>query len=46
MTINGALVAKYVFFYDVPAVHYDLDLRNATFSSVSTPFQVSQWLSN
>lgn len=45
MTINGALVAKYVFFYDVPAVHYDLDLRNATFSSVSTPFQVSQWLS-
>ena len=46
-TVYGALVANQV---DQTmgngAVHYDLDLRKTTFSTLNTPYDIAQWLSN
>jgi hypothetical protein len=42
--IYGALVAKKVTFSGTaPAVHYDLNLRQAVFPGLDTPFAVSNW---
>ena len=43
-TIYGALVGQSVTFNGTPTIHYDLDLRKATFSVVNTPYDVSQWI--
>ncbi len=42
--IYGALVGQSVTFNGTPTIHYDLDLRKASFSVVNTPYDVSQWL--
>jgi len=44
LTVYGALVGQSVTFTGTPAIHYDLDLRKATFSVVNAPYDVSQWL--
>jgi hypothetical protein len=44
MTIHGALVGQSVTFNDKPTIHYDRDLRTATFSVVNTPYDVWQWI--
>jgi hypothetical protein len=44
-TIYGALAANVVDqHYGNGAIHYDLDLRKAVFSTLNTPFDVAQWL--
>jgi hypothetical protein len=40
-TIYGSLVAKGVTFSVSPTIHYDLNLRQATFPGLSTPYAVS-----
>ncbi len=42
--IYGALVGQSVTFNGIPTIHYDLDLRRASFSVVNTPYDVAQWL--
>ncbi|OHE80336.1 MAG: hypothetical protein A3G75_02820 [Verrucomicrobia bacterium RIFCSPLOWO2_12_FULL_64_8] len=42
-SIYGALVARYVNFTGATAIHYDLDLRNATFSVLETPLEITKW---
>ena len=42
-TVLGALVARYVNFTAATAIHYDLDLRNATFSVMNTPLEITRW---
>jgi hypothetical protein len=42
--IYGAFVGQSVTFNGTPTIHYDLDLRRATFSVVNTPYDVSQWI--
>ena len=44
LTVYGALVGQSVTFNGTPTIHYDLDLRKATFSVVNTPYDVSQWI--
>lgn|GEM_PF-1170382 len=44
LTVYGALVGQSVTFTGTPTIHYDLDLRNASFGVVNTPYDVSQWL--
>ena len=41
--LYGALVGQSVAFTGIPTIHYDLDLRRASFSVVNTPYDVSQW---
>ena len=44
-TVYGALVANVVDqSYGNGVIHYDLDLRNAVFPALNTPFDVAQWL--
>jgi streptogramin lyase len=43
LTVYGALVGQSVTFNGTPTIHYDLDLRKATFSVVNTPYDVWQW---
>ena len=43
-TVYGALVGQSVTFNGTPTIHYDLDLRKATFSVVNTPYDVAQWI--
>ena len=46
-TIYGALVANVMDQgYGNGAIYYDLDLRKTTFSALTTPYYISQWLSN
>jgi hypothetical protein len=46
-TIYGSLVANVVTVaYGNGAIHYDLDLRRATFSALSTSYDITQWLVN
>ena len=44
LNVYGSLVGQTVTFSGTPTIHYDLDLWNASFSVVSTPYYVSQWL--
>ena len=45
--IYGALVANVMDQgYGNGAIYYDLDLRKTTFSALTTPYYISQWLSN
>ena len=45
IAIYGALVANVVDqHYQNGVIHYDLDLRQAVFSTLNTPFEVAQWL--
>ena len=44
LTVYGALVGQSVTFNGIPTIHYDLDLRTATFSVVNTPYDVWQWV--
>ena len=42
--IYGAIVARNVTFSgSAPVMHYDLNLRNQTFSGVDTPYAMSNW---
>jgi hypothetical protein len=46
LTIYGAIVAKTVYFSQssgTPVIHYDLNLRRVTFSSIETPFVTADW---
>jgi hypothetical protein len=43
-TVYGAIVAKKVAFTgSAPVVHYDLNLRQAVFDGVETPYAISDW---
>ena len=44
LTVYGALVGQSVTFNGTPTIHYDLDLRRASFSVVNTPYDIAQWL--
>ena len=45
-TVYGALVANVIDEgYGAANLRYDLDLRKTTFSALTTPFSISQWLS-
>lgn len=45
--VYGSLVANVVAVcYGNGAIHYDLNLRHATFSALSTSYDVAQWLEN
>lgn len=41
--IYGAIVARSVTFSGWPSVHYDIALRNVTFSGIDIPYAVSDW---
>jgi hypothetical protein len=42
--IYGAIVARKVWLSGTaPVVHYDLNLRNAVFSGIDTPYAISNW---
>lgn len=44
-TIYGALAANVVDqHYGNGVIHYDLDLRQAVFKTLNTPYEISQWL--
>jgi hypothetical protein len=45
--VYGSLVANVVAVgYGNGAIHYDLDLRHATFSALNTSYDIAQWLVN
>lgn len=43
-TVYGSIVAKKISFTgSAPVVHYDVNLRNKSFSGVDTPYAISDW---